>query len=53
MVPDIVNDGFSGPFAIRQLDGTPDPLSGAAGVGIAAIIALGLIALAVWLWSRS
>jgi len=36
-----------------QLDGSPDPLSAAAGTGILAIIVLGLIALLVWLWSRS
>ena len=39
-------------FAISQLDGSPHPLSAAAGVAIAAVVVLGLLFLAVFLWSR-
>ena len=53
MVPQLTQGGLWVPFAITQLDGSPDPLSAAAGTGILAIVVLGLIALAVWLWSRS
>ncbi|MFH1267293.1 MAG: hypothetical protein ABIK89_16335 [Planctomycetota bacterium] len=44
--------GF-GLFLIRPLDGSEDPLSAVAGVGILAVLALGLIALLAWLWSRA
>ena len=52
MVPDVIPAGFSALFAITQLNGSPDPLSAAAGTGILAIVALGLIALVIWVWSR-